>query len=185
MNYIDSNTTGHTSGAANAYTSRVPESTPVLVGFVLLYLLFSVSSFVDRSLFFCPFSKTYYPFISTSFLWYKVPFSILGPSWSRYHGSWIYNYLSNQCLSPLKLQNQIPLMARCTRSNVCQWFATSQYFSLHTPVSTTNKADRHDITEILLKVARNTITLTNRIGSEMVSMLVSSAVDSWLKPKTI
>ena len=29
-----------------------------------------------------------------------------------------------------------------------------------TPVSSTNKTDRHDITEILLKVALNTITLT-------------------------
>ena len=28
-----------------------------------------------------------------------------------------------------------------------------------TPVSSTNKADRHDITEILLKVALNTIPL--------------------------
>jgi hypothetical protein len=26
-----------------------------------------------------------------------------GPSWSWSYGSWIYNYLCNQCLSPLKL----------------------------------------------------------------------------------
>ena len=32
-------------------------------------------------------------------------------------------------------------------------------FSLSTPVSPTNKTDRHDITEILLKVALNTISL--------------------------
>ena len=32
--------------------------------------------------------------------------------------------------------------------------------SLFTPVSSTNKSDCHDITEILLKVALNTITLT-------------------------
>jgi hypothetical protein len=31
---------------------------------------------------------------------------------------------------------------------------------LGTPVSSTNKTDRHDITEILLKVALNTITLS-------------------------
>jgi hypothetical protein len=35
-----------------------------------------------------------------------------------------------------------------------------QWFFPGTPVSSTNKADRHDITEILLKVALNTITLT-------------------------
>ena len=40
---------------------------------------------------------------------------------------------------------------------VCQWFVAGQWFSLGTPVSSTNKADRHDITEILLKVALNTI----------------------------
>jgi len=33
---------------------------------------------------------------------------------------------------------------------VCQWLATGQWFS---PVSSTNKTDRHDITEVLLKVA--------------------------------
>ena len=30
---------------------------------------------------------------------------------------WIYNYLWNHCLSPLKLWVRIPLMARCTRYN--------------------------------------------------------------------
>jgi hypothetical protein len=35
--------------------------------------------------------------------------------------------------------------------------------SLGTPVSSTNKTDRHDITEILLKVALNTIKQANNI----------------------
>jgi len=43
---------------------------------------------------------------------------------------------------------------------VCQWLATGRWFSPGTPVSSTNKTDCHDITEILLKVALNTITLT-------------------------
>ena len=43
---------------------------------------------------------------------------------------------------------------------VCQWLATGRWLSLGTPVSPTNKTDRHDITDILLKVALNTITLT-------------------------
>ena len=42
--------------------------------------------------------------------------------------------------------------------NDCQWQVGG--FSPGTPVSCTNKTDRHDITEILLKVALNTITLT-------------------------
>jgi len=37
----------------------------------------------------------------------------------------------------------------------CQWLATGQWFS---PVSSNNKTDDHDITEILLKVALNIIT---------------------------
>jgi hypothetical protein len=32
-------------------------------------------------------------------------------SWS--YGSWIYNYMCNQCLSPLKLWFRTPFMARC------------------------------------------------------------------------
>ena len=40
---------------------------------------------------------------------------------------------------------------------VCQWLATDQWFSPGTPVSSTNKTDCHNITEILLKVALNTI----------------------------
>ena len=40
-----------------------------------------------------------------------------------------------------------------------QLLAALRLFSPGTPVSSTNKTDRHDITEILLKVALNTITL--------------------------
>ena len=40
------------------------------------------------------------------------------------------------------------------------WLTTGPWFSPGTPVSSTNKTDRHDITEILLKVSLNTTTLT-------------------------
>ena len=40
---------------------------------------------------------------------------------------------------------------------VCQWLATGRCFFPGTPVSSTNKTDRHDITEILIKVALDTI----------------------------
>ena len=40
---------------------------------------------------------------------------------------------------------------------VCQWLTTGRWFSMGTRVSSTNKTDHHDITEILLKVAINTI----------------------------
>jgi hypothetical protein len=40
---------------------------------------------------------------------------------------------------------------------VCHWLAAGLWFSPGTPVSSTNKTDCHDITEILLEVALNTI----------------------------
>ena len=43
---------------------------------------------------------------------------------------------------------------------VSQLFAVSQWFSPGTPVSSTNKTNCHNITEILLKVVLNTIILT-------------------------
>jgi hypothetical protein len=39
---------------------------------------------------------------------------------------------------------------------------TGQWFSPGPPVSSINKTDRHDITEILLKVALNTIKPINQ-----------------------
>ena len=86
---------------------------------------------------------------------------IEGHSWPCSYGSWIYNYLCNQCLSPLMLWVRILMRARCTTlcDKDCRWLATVRLFS---PVSSTNKTDRHDITEILLKVALNTIKKTNK-----------------------
>jgi hypothetical protein len=45
---------------------------------------------------------------------------------------------------------------------VCQLVATGRWFFPGTPVSPPNETDRHDITEILLKVALNTITQVQR-----------------------
>ena len=42
---------------------------------------------------------------------------------------------------------------------ICQWLVTGRMLSPGTSVSSTNKTDCHHITEILLKVALNTITL--------------------------
>jgi hypothetical protein len=68
------------------------------------------------------------------------------PSWS--FGSGIYKYLCNQCLSFHHLSCEFEF-----------------WFSPDTPVCATNKTDLHDITEILLKVAFNTITLILTIFS--------------------
>jgi hypothetical protein len=45
-------------------------------------------------------------------------------------------------------------------------------FSPGTLVSSTNKTDRHDITEILLKVALNTITSLRRLVLPLMAYLI-------------
>jgi len=47
--------------------------------------------------------------------------------------------------------------------------ATGQWFSPGTPVSSTNKTDRHDITEILLQVGLTTINQPNHFIVILVS----------------
>ena len=87
-----------------------------------------------------------------------------GPSWPWSYDSWIDNYLWNQSLSPLMLWVRISIRAKCAPlfDKVCQWLTTGRWFSLGPLVPSTNKTDRHDITEIFLKVALNTIKQTNK-----------------------
>jgi len=100
-----------------------------------------------------------------------------GPWWPWSYGSWIYNYLCKQCLSPLMLWVRISIRERCTtfRDKVCQWLAPGRRFSPVPPVSSTNKTDRHDIAEILLKVSLNTIKQTNKRKRNTVIHTVLSA----------
>ena len=79
--------------------------------------------------------------------------------WS--YGSWIYNYLCNRWLSPLKLWVRIPLMAECTWYNI-MWESLLvtcgiSVVYLCTSVCSANKAERHDIAEVVLQVTLNTI----------------------------
>jgi hypothetical protein len=87
------------------------------------------------------------------FLWKFGSFK--APSWQWLHGSLIYYYLCNQCLSPLMLWVWISIRAWCTTlcDKVCQWLPTGRWFSPGPQVSSTNKTDRRDIAEIMLKVA--------------------------------
>ena len=65
------------------------------------------------------------------------------------HGNWIYNYLCNQCLSPLTLWVWVRIPIRqgvfditlCYK--VCQWQVGGFLW-----LSSTNKTDHHDIMEI-------------------------------------
>jgi hypothetical protein len=62
---------------------------------------------------------------------------------------------------------QISIKAKCTTlcDKVCQELATDRWFSPGPPVSSTNKTDSHDIIEIFLKVALNTIKQTKDISA--------------------
>jgi hypothetical protein len=78
-------------------------------------------------------------------IWSCTQYINMRPSWPWSYGSWIYK-----------------IRVRCTTlyDIVCQCLATGWWFSPGPPVSSTNKTDRHYITEILLKVALNTIKPT-------------------------
>jgi magnesium-transporting ATPase (P-type) len=75
------------------------------------------------------------------------------------------------------------LFAPSVFSKVCQWLATGRLFSPGSPVSSTNKTDRHDIAEILLKVALDTIkqTISKRLLFTNMSVLKSNYNTSNLK----
>ena len=96
-------------------------------------------------------------------------------SWPWSYGSWVYN-----CLWPLMLWVRISIRVRCTIlcDKVCQWLATGRWFSQGPPVSSSNKTDRHNITEILLKVALNTIKQTNILARWYKSFNSSSSVNN-------
>ena len=67
----------------------------------------------------------------------------------------VYNYPCNQYLSPLTLWVRIQFRRGVLDTlfyKNSQWLAAGRWFSPGSPVSSTNKTDHYDITEILLKV---------------------------------
>ena len=83
------------------------------------------------------------------------------------HDSLVVGFITTYAissLSPLMLWVWIPFIRDVLNTTLCdkfcQWLATGPWFSPSIPVSSTNKTDHHNITEILLKVALNTISQT-------------------------
>ena len=64
-------------------------------------------------------------FLSTSMIRLLITCPVEGPSWPWSYGSWIYNYICNQWLSPLMLWVRISIRASCTTlcDKVCQWLS--------------------------------------------------------------
>ena len=101
----------------------------------------------------------------------------------------LYNCICNQCLSPLTLWVWIPLRRGVLNTTlcdkVCHWLATGRWFSPGPPVSPTNKTNRHDVTEILLKVALNSIILTLYCPRNYLGCLCGTCNTFIVKFKTI
>jgi hypothetical protein len=98
------------------------------------------------------------------------------PSWL--YCSWIYNYLCNQSISPLKFWVWIPLRRGSMQRYVIK-LMRQFWLSPGTLVSSTNKTDHHDITEILLKVALNTITLSPTLKWNRLKYRTTIWNNSW------
>ena len=84
--------------------------------------------------------------MSTDFIFHRFFFywslTLMGVSWLWSYGSWIFNYLYDQCLPPLKLWVVLEITL-CDK--VGQWLMTGRWFSDGTPVSSPNKTYHHDI----------------------------------------
>jgi hypothetical protein len=87
----------------------------------------------------------------------EMPNNLQGPLWS--HGSWIYNYLCNQIITT----NVVSSSPAHDEVYLIQHYVIKIFSDLRQIGGFLHqKTDWHKITEILLKVALNTITLTNQ-----------------------
>ena len=91
-----------------------------------------------------------------------------GPGWLNELGSWItwqliqaYYYMAWVRAWLCKLQKRCTRLAAAS-DKVYQLLAHGRWFSLGTPASFTIKTGRHDIAEILLKVALSTKNQSNQ-----------------------
>jgi hypothetical protein len=65
------------------------------------------------------------------------------------------------------------LQEECILDKVYQLLANGRWFSPGTPASSTTKAGRHDITEILMKVALSTINQIKSIAYKCRNMVLA------------
>ena len=83
-------------------------------------------------------------------------------SYSWFYQHYIYNRQlkckRNTTTVRISLRRDVLDTTLCDK--VCQWLAPGRWFSLGTPVPSTNKTNYPDITEILLNVTLNAIALT-------------------------
>jgi hypothetical protein len=93
----------------------------------------------------------------------------LGSSWSWSYGSWIYNYMCNQCRTT-KVVNSNPAHGEVySMQHYVIQFVSGFLLVLRFP--SPNRTDRHDITDILLKF------------QQYVSYIVAVSSIWWRKPE--
>ena len=98
--------------------------------------------------------------------------------WLNELGSWIY-LTTHTSLLPIRRgfasgfvnYKKGSFDSQAASDKVYQLLAHGRWFSPGTPVSSTTKTGRHDIAEILLKVALNTIDQINQIKSNLQTLL--------------
>jgi hypothetical protein len=71
---------------------------------------------------------------------------------------------------------RISIRAKCTTlcDKDCQWLATGLWFSPGPSISSTDKTDRQDITEILLKMVLNTIKHNRNYSAILATLQITS-----------
>jgi hypothetical protein len=103
-------------------TKATPQSGPLLCRCEITY----IETMLQQMFYYRIINK-----LTKILFWYLI-LSLLseGPSWSWSYGSWIYNYLCNQYLSPLMLWVRISIRARCTTlcDKDCHWLVTGWWF---------------------------------------------------------
>ena len=126
-------------------------------------------------------NKIIHTLLNIIFYWFEIQITYQGLPWSWSYGSWIYNYLCNQCLSPLTLWVRIPLrrgvLDTTLCDKVCQWLAVGRWFStgfIH------QKTDSDELTEILLKVALNSINHNQITYLTKHTWLIRMIYHKWL-----
>ena len=108
------------------------------------------------------------------FYWILTIYSQMGSSWPWWYMVVGFTTIPMQSVHITTDVSSNLDQGECTLcDNVCQWLATSRWFSPGPPVSSTNKTDHHDIAELLLKVTLNTIKPTNEPSSDADDLPVS------------
>jgi hypothetical protein len=97
--------------------------------------------------------QTYKKYIVYLSICFRIEKTCPVSPWSWSYGYWIYNFICNQCLSPLTFWVLISLSRGILDTTLCdkvgQWLATGRWYSPGTLVSSTNEKTCHGIAEIV------------------------------------